>query len=110
MSTSTETSIAENFDHHSPEFRESAHESLAAMRSRCPVAHSEQHGGFWTLLDYPAVFEASRDDDLFNSFPSVGVPASGAPSVGRAATSVTTSSGESSEGRSMGCPWTTRRS
>jgi cytochrome P450 len=79
VSTPTHTTVAENFDHHSPEFRESAHETLAAMRSRCPVAHSEQHGGFWTLLDYQSVFEASRDDELFNSYPSVGVPASGAP-------------------------------
>lgn len=79
VSTPTETSVAENFDHHSPEFRESAHETLAAMRSRCPVAHSEHHGGFWTLLDYESVFEAARDDGLFNSYPSVGVPASGAP-------------------------------
>ncbi|ORA19906.1 cytochrome P450 [Mycobacterium arosiense] len=79
MSTPTETSVAENFDHHSPEFRESAHEMLAAMRSRCPVAHSGQHGGFWALLDYGSVFDAARDDDLFNSYPSVGVPASGAP-------------------------------
>jgi cytochrome P450 len=67
------------FDHHSPQFRDAPHEAFAAMRSKCPVVHSEQHGGFWALLDYHSVFEAARDDELFNSCPSIGIPASGAP-------------------------------
>ncbi|MGB8387996.1 cytochrome P450 [Mycobacterium sp.] len=69
-----------NFDHHSPEFREAPpHAVLAQMRAQCPVTHSEQYGGFWSLLDYESVFEAARDDGLFNSYPSVGIPASGVP-------------------------------
>lgn len=79
MSAPTDASVAENFDHHSPEFREAPHETLADMRARCPVSHSAEHGGFWALLDYQSVFEAARDDDSFNSYPSVGIPASGAP-------------------------------
>lgn len=71
--------VAENFDHHSPEFRECPHQLMAEMRSRCPVTRSTEHGGFWALLDYQSVFDAARDDDLFNSYPSVGIPASGAP-------------------------------
>jgi cytochrome P450 len=47
--------------------------------SGCPVAHSNHYEGFWALADYASVFEAARDDDLFNSFPSVGVPASELP-------------------------------
>ncbi len=47
--------------------------------SGCPVAHSEHYEGFWALVDYASVFEAARDDDLFNSYPSVGVPASELP-------------------------------
>lgn len=74
-----DTPVAANFDHHSPDFRERPHEAMAALRSRCPVAYSDEHGGFWALLDYQSVFDAARDDDLFNSYPSVGVPASGAP-------------------------------
>jgi len=79
MSSETDISLAEDLDHHSPEFREAPHETLAAMRSRCPITHSTKHGGFWSFLDYQSVFDAARDDDLFNSYPSVGVPASGAP-------------------------------
>lgn len=69
-----------DLDHHSPEFREDPYGTFRKMReSGCPVAHSDHHGGFWALADYASVFEAARDDELFNSYPSVGVPASGMP-------------------------------
>jgi len=69
-----------DLDHHSPDFRENAHDRLREMREvGCPVAHSPHYDGFWVLVDYSSVFEASRDDDLFNSFPSVGVPANEMP-------------------------------
>src|SRR3981189_2321955 len=69
-----------DLDHRSPEFREDPYGRFKQMReSGCPVAHSDHYDGFWTLVDYASVFEAARDDDLFNSYPSVGVPASGMP-------------------------------
>jgi cytochrome P450 len=68
-----------DLDHHSPEFREDPFGKFDEIRSRCPVAHSDHYEGFWALVDYASVFEAARDDDLFNSYPSVGVPASGMP-------------------------------
>ena len=68
-----------DLDHHSPEFREDPYGKLREIRSKCPVAHSDSYDGFWALVDYASVFDAARDDDLFNSYPSVGVPASGMP-------------------------------
>ncbi|MEA2147927.1 MAG: hypothetical protein QOG59_3514, partial [Solirubrobacteraceae bacterium] len=69
-----------DLDHHSPEFREDPYGRFREMReSGCPVAHSDHYEGFWALTDYASVFEAARDDALFNSFPSVGVPASELP-------------------------------
>ncbi|WP_029116496.1 cytochrome P450 [Mycobacterium sp. URHB0044] len=69
-----------DLDHHSPDYRDHAYEKFRAMQeSGCPVAFSEHHGGFWALADYASVFDGARDDDLFNSYPSVGVPASGMP-------------------------------
>lgn len=69
-----------DLDHHSPEFREDPHAAFRRMReSGCPVAHSRHYDGFWALTDYASVFEAARDDALFNSHPSVGVPASELP-------------------------------
>jgi cytochrome P450 len=69
-----------DLDHHSPEFREDPYGTFREMcESGCPVAHSDHYDGFWALADYASVFDAARDDDLFNSHPSVGVPASGMP-------------------------------
>ncbi|MEB3065123.1 cytochrome P450 [[Mycobacterium] zoologicum] len=69
-----------DLDHHSAEFRQDPHGAFRRMReSGCPVAHSSHHDGFWALTDYASVFEAARDDALFNSYPSVGVPASELP-------------------------------
>jgi cytochrome P450 len=69
-----------DLDHHSPEFREDPYGRFRQMReSGCPVAHSYSYDGFWALVDYASVFDAARDDDLFNSYPSVGVPASTIP-------------------------------
>ncbi|MGO9154776.1 cytochrome P450 [Mycobacterium sp.] len=80
MTIHQDLDITENsFDHHSAAFREAPYDAFTAMRSRCPVTHSDQHGGFWALVDYQTVFDAARNDDLFNSHPSVGIPASGAP-------------------------------
>ncbi len=69
-----------DLDHHSPEFREDPFARFRQMReSGCPVAHSDHYDGFWAFADYSSVFDAARDDDLFRSYPSVGVPASGMP-------------------------------
>jgi cytochrome P450 len=77
--TETTSQAHVELDHHSPEFREDPYGKFREMRSKCPVAHSDSYEGFWALMDYASVFDAARDDDLFNSYPSVGVPASGMP-------------------------------
>lgn len=75
----TETAAHVDLDHHSPEFRADPYGKFREIRSECPVAHADSYGGFWALVDYASVFDAARDDELFNSYPSVGVPASGMP-------------------------------
>ncbi|MCS7483592.1 cytochrome P450 [Umezawaea endophytica] len=70
-----------DFDHHSADFRERNHEIMDDLRSRCPVAYTESHGGFWVLTDYRSVAAALRDDELFSSCPSVGIPPSPIPTA-----------------------------
>jgi len=65
-----------DFDHHSPEFRENNYAIYKELRSKCPVAYSTRHGGFWVMTDYESVFEATRNEGVFRSYPTVGVPAS----------------------------------
>lgn len=56
-----------HFDHHSAEHAADPVSAYRTLRAEAPVAWTEAHGGFWVLSDYPSVFEASRDDDLFSS-------------------------------------------
>lgn len=56
-----------HFDHHSPEHAQDHVAIYRKLREEAPVAWTESHGGYWVLSSYQAVFEASRDDDLFSS-------------------------------------------
>lgn len=62
-----------DFDHHRNTY-ESVWPQYAEMRDRCPVAHSEQHGGFWVLTKYDDVKAAARDHESFSSGQGVRVP------------------------------------
>jgi cytochrome P450 len=55
------------FDHMSPELATSLHERLATMRSKCPVAYSEQRGGFWVVTRYADVQLVAKDWETFSS-------------------------------------------
>lgn len=39
----------------------------AELRSRCPVAYSDQWGGFWSITRYADICAAARDADTFSS-------------------------------------------
>lgn len=56
-----------SFDHNSPEFGADMRAGWRALQEKCPVAHSEQHGGFWVLTRYADVSAAARDDATFSS-------------------------------------------
>ena len=51
----------------------------AEMRSRCPVAHTDNYDGFWVLTRYADVEAATRDTATFSSLPTVTIPSVGAP-------------------------------
>lgn len=55
------------FDHHSAEHAQNHVEIYRSLRRDAPVAWTEAHGGYWVVSGYQALFDASRDDDLFSS-------------------------------------------
>lgn len=57
--------LTDDFDPLAEEDFYSAHEIYTDMRSRCPVAHSNEWNGFWALLSYKDVVGALRDHDTF---------------------------------------------
>lgn len=56
------------FDHHSADYAVRWREINADHRRRCPVAHTEAHGGFWQLSRYDDVARVARDDARFSSW------------------------------------------
>jgi cytochrome P450 len=74
MSSSSGKPVIE-FDHLSPQYAADPRSVYREMRSRCPVAWTEAHDGYWVTSTYADVFAASRDDDTFSSKHGVVIPA-----------------------------------
>ena len=55
------------FDHHSPDYAENSRTINAELRAKCPVAHSDAHGGFWVISRYDDVVAAAKNDATFAS-------------------------------------------
>lgn len=55
------------FDHHSEEFARDPFGHFDALREHGALARSERYGGFWAVLAYDAVAEATRDGITFSS-------------------------------------------
>jgi cytochrome P450 len=66
-----------NFDQNSPEFAADPWSKYAELRSGCPVAHTDAHGGFWVLSKYDDVVKVAKDDATFSSVPTTVIPDSG---------------------------------
>src|ERR1700740_1747478 len=55
------------FDHHSDHHARNWVEEFRTMRSQCPVARSEKHGGYWVVSRYGDVADVARATDVFSS-------------------------------------------
>lgn len=62
------------FDHHSPEFVHNHQDLYRELRSRCPVAHTPAHGGYWLIANYDDVSRVARNDVIFSSARDVVIP------------------------------------
>jgi cytochrome P450 len=54
-----------------------AHElepTLARMRAMCPIAHSDQHNGYWVVTRYEDVLRVAQNWETFSSELGVGIP------------------------------------
>ncbi len=67
--------LVDNFDHHDPQLGGCFDAVYSEMLEKCPVAHSDEHGGFWTLSSYETVHYALQHYELFSTAPSVTIPA-----------------------------------
>jgi cytochrome P450 len=66
--------LLENFDQFDPEFEEHYYDVANELRQRCPVAHSDAHGGFWTFGRHADVKDGFSDDERYTTVPTVTIP------------------------------------
>lgn len=64
----------DQFDPYDPAFAAEYFDRLAEMRTRCPVAHSDHHGGFWVLTRYDDVRKVILDWESFTSEQGLSIP------------------------------------
>lgn len=70
----TDEWLTSHFDHLSPDLPDELQPVLARMRTRCPVTHSDQHGGFWVVTAYEEVLQVAQDWETFSSELGFTVP------------------------------------
>jgi cytochrome P450 len=66
--------IADHFDPLAPELSPVFDETLERMRSQCPVAHSDRHGGFWVVSAYEDVLHVLQDWRTFSNAQGISIP------------------------------------
>ena len=66
-----------DFDQNSAEFAADPWTRYENLRQRCPVAHTDAHGGFWVVSRYDDVVRIARDDMTFSSSPTTVIPDTG---------------------------------
>ncbi|SHN39126.1 cytochrome P450 [Cryptosporangium aurantiacum] len=52
----------------------SAHEEFAQLRPRCPIARSQEYGGFWAALGYDEVLSVITDIEHFTTSKQNAIP------------------------------------
>lgn len=55
------------FNHHDPKYRDDWAARAEERASKCPVAWTEAHGGYWVLSGYAEVSRAASDPENFSS-------------------------------------------
>jgi cytochrome P450 len=63
--------FAQHFNQFSPEYGRHFKDIYRHMRARCPVAHTDEVGGFWVVTRYADIMRVDADDESFSSLYSV---------------------------------------
>jgi cytochrome P450 len=67
--------LEEHFDHTTTAHSANVIDRYRVMQQRCPVAHSDQHGGFWVISKYDTIVKMLRQPDVFASGDGSTLPA-----------------------------------
>src|ERR1700722_5827381 len=69
----------DHFDSLAPAVAKHLNETLDFMRTRCPVAKSDAHDGYWIVTGYQDVLRVAQDWKTFSSAHGVSVPGTDTP-------------------------------
>ena len=84
--------FAQQFNQFSPEYGPHFKDIYRHMRAHCPVAHTDEVGGFWVVTRYADIMRVDADDEAFSSLyavfpsPNPDMPRSQYGSLGEART------------------------
>jgi cytochrome P450 len=67
-------SVKVDFVLNDPAVAKSPGEFFSHLRDKCPVAHSDAHGGFWLLSRYDDVHRAALNAETFSSAAGITIP------------------------------------
>ncbi len=59
--------FAQQFNQFSPEYGPHFKDIYGHMRAHCPVAHTDEVGGFWVVTRYADIMRVDGDDEAFSS-------------------------------------------
>jgi len=69
--------LGHDYDHYDPDFALDPHQQYAQLRDKCPVAHTDNYGGFYILSKFADVSEVLHDAARFSSWPADTPPTPG---------------------------------
>jgi cytochrome P450 len=69
--------IGHDYDHYDPAFALDPHDTYARLREQCPVAYSENYGGYYVLTKFADIFEVLTNAERFSSWPADTPPTPG---------------------------------
>ncbi|OXR46965.1 putative cytochrome P450 143 [Nocardia cerradoensis] len=62
--------LGRDYDHYDPDFALDPHRDYAALRATCPVAHTDNYGGFYVLSKFDDISTVLHDAATFSSWPA----------------------------------------
>jgi len=69
--------LGHDYDHYDPDFALNPHADYATLRAKCPVAHTDNYGGFYVMTKFDDISAVLHDARTFSSWPADTPPTPG---------------------------------
>ncbi|BBW99153.1 cytochrome [Mycolicibacterium moriokaense] len=69
--------LGHDYDHYDPQFALDPHADYTALRAKCPVAHTDNYGGFYVITKYEDISAVLLNAQVFSSWPADTPPTPG---------------------------------